>query len=151
MKQICSNFACLQLSEACICRPLLLKSAQNLMFVFFQFEIAHKHYFEALSDICFYCWCFVWTTLAASQRSLHNEPIFRLLLKVAVKGTQQCDFLNFCGVYSPITCMTFFCTAICIYLHLLCGILCKTIASLLCTLLSQSSCTTCNCEQKSEM
>ena len=39
----------------------------------------------------------------ASQRSLHNEPIFRLLLKVAVKGTQQCEFLNFCGVYSPIT------------------------------------------------
>ena len=37
-----------------------------------------------------------------SQRSLHNEPIFRLLLKVAVKGTQQCEFLNFCGVYSPI-------------------------------------------------
>ena len=32
-----------------------------------------------------------------SQRSLHNEPIFRLLLKVAVNGTHQCDFLNFCG------------------------------------------------------
>ena len=31
----------------------------------------------------------------ASQRSLHNAPIFRLLLKVAVKGTHQCDFLNF--------------------------------------------------------
>ena len=30
-----------------------------------------------------------------SQRSLHNAPIFRLLLKVAVKGTHQCDFLNF--------------------------------------------------------
>ena len=43
-----------------------------------------------------------WQT-QASQRSLHNEPIFRLLLKVAVKGTQQCEFLNFCGVYSPIT------------------------------------------------
>ena len=27
--------------------------------------------------------------------SLHNAPIFRLLLKVAVKGTHQCDFLNF--------------------------------------------------------
>ena len=39
---------------------------------------------------------------SVSQRSLHNEPIFRLLLKVAVKGTQQCEFLNFCGVYSPI-------------------------------------------------
>ena len=33
----------------------------------------------------------------SSQRSLHNAPIFRLLLKVAVKGTHQCDLLNFCG------------------------------------------------------
>ena len=32
-----------------------------------------------------------------SQRSLHNAPIFRLLLKVAVNGTHQCDFQNFCG------------------------------------------------------
>ena len=31
----------------------------------------------------------------ASQRSLHNAPIFRLLLKVAVNGTHQCDFPNF--------------------------------------------------------
>ena len=30
-----------------------------------------------------------------SQRSLHNAPIFRLLLKAAVNGTHQCDFLNF--------------------------------------------------------
>ena len=30
-----------------------------------------------------------------SQRSLHNAPIFRLLLKVAVNGTHQCDFFNF--------------------------------------------------------
>ena len=37
----------------------------------------------------------------ASQRSLHNAPIFRLLLKVAVNGTHQCDFLNFCGDPSP--------------------------------------------------
>ena len=36
-------------------------------------------------------------SVRASQRSLHNAPIFRLLLKVAVKGTHQCDFLNFCG------------------------------------------------------
>ena len=35
--------------------------------------------------------------VSASQRSLHNAPIFRLLLKVAVNGTHQCDFLNFCG------------------------------------------------------
>ena len=34
-----------------------------------------------------------------SQRSLHNAPIFRLLLKVAVNGTHQCDFSNFCGAY----------------------------------------------------
>ena len=33
----------------------------------------------------------------ASQRSLHNAPIFRLLLKVAVKGTHQCDLQYFCG------------------------------------------------------
>ena len=37
----------------------------------------------------------------ASQRSLHNAPIFRLLLKVAVKGTHQCDFFNFCGAHGP--------------------------------------------------
>ena len=37
----------------------------------------------------------------ASQRSLHNAPIFRLLLKVAVNGTHQCDFLNFCGGLGP--------------------------------------------------
>ena len=42
-----------------------------------------------------------WGASAASQRSLHNEPIFRLLLKVAVKGTQQCEFLNFCGAFAP--------------------------------------------------
>ena len=40
--------------------------------------------------------------LRPSQRSLHNAPIFRLLLKVAVKGTHQCDLLNFCGgFWSP--------------------------------------------------
>ena len=33
----------------------------------------------------------------SSQRSLHNAPIFRLLLKVAVNGTHQCDLSNFCG------------------------------------------------------
>jgi hypothetical protein len=40
-------------------------------------------------------------SLGASQRSLHNAPIFRLLLKVAVNGTHQCDFLNFCGTFGP--------------------------------------------------
>ena len=38
---------------------------------------------------------------AASQRSLHTEPIFRLLLKVAVNGAHQCDFYNFCGASAP--------------------------------------------------
>jgi hypothetical protein len=32
---------------------------------------------------------------SVSQRSLHNAPIFRLSLKVAVNGTHQCDFQNF--------------------------------------------------------
>ena len=46
----------------------------------------------------------VWNPPTSSQRSLHNEPIFRLLLKVAVKGTQQCEFLNFCGACAPMAC-----------------------------------------------
>ena len=37
--------------------------------------------------------------IIASQRSLHNAPIFRLLLKVAVKGTHQCDLHNFGGTF----------------------------------------------------
>ena len=37
----------------------------------------------------------------SSQRSLQDAPIFRLLLKVAVKGTHQCDFENFCGACAP--------------------------------------------------
>lgn len=37
--------------------------------------------------------------IKVSQRSLHNAPIFRLLLKVAVNGTHQCDFLNFWGTF----------------------------------------------------
>ena len=35
------------------------------------------------------------TASGASQRSLHNAPIFRLLLKVAVNGTHQCDSIEF--------------------------------------------------------
>ena len=42
---------------------------------------------------------------SASQRSLHNAPIFRLLLKVAVNGTHQCDFHNFCGALGLQQCM----------------------------------------------
>ena len=37
----------------------------------------------------------------SSQCSLHNAPIFRLLLKVAVNGTHQCESLNFCGTLVP--------------------------------------------------
>ena len=40
-----------------------------------------------------------WLIYAPSQRSLHNAPIFRLLLKVAVNGTHQCDFQNFWGPF----------------------------------------------------
>jgi hypothetical protein len=36
-----------------------------------------------------------------SQCSLHSAPIFRLLLKVAVNGTHQCESLNFCGAHRP--------------------------------------------------
>jgi hypothetical protein len=42
------------------------------------------------------------SSLHLSQRSLHNAPIFRLLLKVAVNGTHQCDFLEFLrGLLGP--------------------------------------------------
>ena len=41
--------------------------------------------------------CFPATVCLLSQCSLHNAPIFRLLLKVAVNGTHQCESLNFCG------------------------------------------------------
>ena len=41
------------------------------------------------------CTLHLGTTL--KHHSVHNAPIFRLLLKVAVNGTHQCDFLNFCG------------------------------------------------------
>jgi hypothetical protein len=49
--------------------------------------------------------CWVSVPSGTSQRSLHNEPIFRLLLKVAVKGTHECDFANFlrefCSQHHP--------------------------------------------------
>ena len=38
--------------------------------------------------------------LCPSQRSLHSAPIFRLLLKVALDWTHQCDFHNFWGALS---------------------------------------------------
>jgi len=40
----------------------------------------------------------------SSQRSLHNAPIFRLLLKVAVNGTHQCESHNFCGTCASLLC-----------------------------------------------
>ena len=46
----------------------------------------------------------LWCQGVSSQRSLHNAPIFRLLLKVAVYGTHQCDFSNFCGAWSSDHC-----------------------------------------------
>ena len=36
-------------------------------------------------------------TFETSRRSHHIEPIFRLLLKVAVIGTRQCEFSIFAG------------------------------------------------------
>ena len=43
-----------------------------------------------------------WSELLASQRSLQNESIFRLLLKVAVIRVHQCEsILIFCGVLTP--------------------------------------------------
>jgi len=41
------------------------------------------------------------TAEQSSQRSRHSPPIFRLLLKVAVNGTHQCDFHNFWGASAP--------------------------------------------------
>ncbi len=37
----------------------------------------------------------------ASQCSLHNALIFRLLQKVAVNGTHQCESVIFCGAFRP--------------------------------------------------
>ena len=42
-----------------------------------------------------------------SQRSLQDAPIFRLLLKVAVKGTHQCDYSNFWGSFGLPTTMVY--------------------------------------------
>ena len=33
--------------------------------------------------------------------SLHNAPILRLLLKIAMSGMHQCDFLNLCEMQAP--------------------------------------------------
>ena len=73
--------------------------------------------------------------LAASQRSLHYAPIFRLLLKVAVKGTHQCDLLNFCGgFWSPTLLLLSFCScvvcaAVVLRGHCVCwGLVCRSCA-----------------------
>ena len=51
-----------------------------------------------ITDVDTLCAIPVWAPRCSpSQRSLHNAPIFRLLLKVAVNGTHQCGFINFCG------------------------------------------------------
>ena len=41
----------------------------------------------------------------SSQHSLRSAPIFRLLLKIAVNGTHQCDFHNFCGALRSNCCL----------------------------------------------
>ena len=48
----------------------------------------------------------------ASQRSLHIAPIFRMLLKVAVNWTQQCEFFNVCGTFESQQCAIF--TPVCV-------------------------------------
>ena len=40
----------------------------------------------------------------ASQCSLYKAPVFRLLLKVAVHGTHECESVNCCRVFSPNLC-----------------------------------------------
>ena len=40
----------------------------------------------------------------ASQCSLHNAPILRLLLAVAANGTHQCESMICCGAFSPNLC-----------------------------------------------
>ena len=35
---------------------------------------------------------------------MHNAPLFRLLLKVAVNGTHQCESMICCGAFSPNFC-----------------------------------------------
>ena len=41
----------------------------------------------------------LWREDMPSQRSPQNEPIFRLLLKVAVRGAHQCEFPIFAGLW----------------------------------------------------
>ena len=49
--------------------------------------------------------------ICVSQFSLHNAPIFRLLLKVAAKGTHQCESFNFCGTSVPTDLFNWWCIA----------------------------------------
>ncbi len=44
-------------------------------------------------------WVLAWAKRCASRISLQNAPILRLLLKVAAKGTHQCDFNHFGGTF----------------------------------------------------
>lgn len=54
-----------------------------------------------------------------SQRSFQFAPIFRLLLKVAVKGTHQCDYCIFWGEQSPTRYRQGFCATVGIGCHFL--------------------------------
>ena len=56
---------------------------------------------KAAKSISFSSRCLSNTRGCPSQCSLHNAPIFRLLLKVAVNGTHQCESFNFCGDLCP--------------------------------------------------
>ena len=69
----------LWLSNACVIYPLLSKDISK--FGLHSPALLHMSFASQLA-----------CTHLASQRSLHNAPIFRLLLKVAVNGTHQCDF-----------------------------------------------------------
>ena len=69
----------LWLGKACVIYPLLAKDISK--FGLHSPALLHMSFASQLA-----------CTHLASQRSLHNAPIFRLLLKVAVNGTHQCDF-----------------------------------------------------------
>ena len=56
---------------------------------------------EAAKPLTLGTYCLSNAGVGLSQCSLHNAPIFRLLLKVAVNGTHQCESLNFCGDLCP--------------------------------------------------
>ena len=82
----------------------LFTSALNFACTHAQLPCITKHKapsLEATKPITLSTQSFSKTGVGSSQCSLHNAPIFRLLLKVAVNGTHQCESLNFCGDLCP--------------------------------------------------